>query len=315
MKVVFVMIKKTFTLLYFLLVLSVPWVVSHPAGTIESVSGTVLWSYVSPVGDPDHHGCVMTWNESNGVKTWLVSEYPASDWFISPGKSGGVYLIERYYHPSQNQHRFRVLKAQAGDEPQVIWDWEADTHRIGEGGFIMRSDEEMLFAAYPYLYRKNKNQNPEVINLPIQDILALRQIEGEKLLIFTEAMAMLFSETFETINIWSNLIEPAGNTPLPFFGNRIFDADVYDSELWVAYWGMRRFDRWINGNEKNTIQQLQSPWLPHGVSVSKLGTFLLASSLDPGFNITPQLLRWQDENLERIWPINPSSVSPFLYHQ
>lgn len=275
--------------------------ISHPTGSIISVTGTVLWSYVSPIGDLQHHGCVMMWNRTDGVKTWLVSEHSSSDWIISPKDNKTVYLIERYYDNSDSKHWIRVLKSKVAGLPQEIWPWMEDTHRIGEGGFKMLSDDEMIFASYPNIYQINKGHEPKVwkdISIPI---LALRPLNDGNILIHSENKVQTIDNDGNLLNSWDKLIEDTPKEELPFFGNRIFDADFVDSNLWIAYWGKRRFDLITEVKKRIIIHQLKTPWLPHGVAYSQQGVFLLASSLDPGNEINPRLWLWNDEELELIW--------------
>ena len=88
---------------------------SHPTGNMLTINEMVLFSYICPLNDPQHHACIMMWSEKTGIQPWLNSDHPASDWMISPAGEGKVYLIERYYQSENKVNMCRLLEASIGD--------------------------------------------------------------------------------------------------------------------------------------------------------------------------------------------------------
>ncbi len=296
--------------LIFLLAMCINPLLAHPTGSIVAVGDVIAWSYVSPIGDLNHHACVMTWSENEGVDTWLVSENDASDWMISPADSEHVYLIERYYDHAANGNRYRLLFSKIGGVPEVRWPWSEDTQRIGEGGFVMLSEDEILFARYPHVYRMKRGESPVIWNEFSHPVSGLRPLEGGQLLVHSEREATLVDSRGQVSQHWENLLEEVPESELPFHGNRVFDLDYSNECLWVAYWGKRRFDRWMDTETFETIHQLEKPFLPHGVVTSQHDVFLLASSLDPGVEITPRLWKWREDQRTLIWSDKPVEITP-----
>lgn len=282
----------------FLIALLTLSVLAHPAGDMVYAGDVLLWSYVCPVDTSTHTACVMMWSEREGVNPWLISEYPASDWFHSLSSARELYLLERYHDPSRQKQHVRLLKSLSFQEPKVIWDWFDDTHRVGEGGFVMLSDSQMLFARHPHLYVVKQGQAPKQWRAWSQAVNRVRSAENGQLLVQSDEDIWLISRTGEVKRHWHELLEQVEDN-LPFMGNRIFDAAYRAPNLWLAYWGQRRFD--VIAERRRTVLELSQPFLPHAVAAGDDRTFFLASSLDPGHDIRPQLWMLDATGLRQIW--------------
>ena len=281
-----------------LIALLTPLVFAHPAGNMVYTGEVLLWSYVCPVDTLNHIACIMTWSEQEGVRPWLISEYPASDWLLSLSSADELYLLERYYDPTRQKHRVRLLKSLPFQEPMVVWSWFEDTYRVGESGFVMLSDSQMLFARHPHLYIMEQGQEPEQWRAWSQAVNRVMPAENGQLLVQSNEDIWLISPTGEVKHHWSELLEQVEDD-LPFMGNRIFDAAYQAPKLWLAYWGQRRFD--VIADRRRTVLKFSPPFLPHAVAAGDDRTFFLASSLDPGHDIRPQLWMLDATGLKQIW--------------
>jgi hypothetical protein len=272
---------------------------THPTGNMVYTGEMLLWSYVCPVGNSSHIGCVMTWSEKSGVKPWLVSEHGASDWMMSLNERNEVYLLERHYDVAKQKHRIRLLKGKPFEKPVVLWDWFDDTYRLGEGGFVMLSDNQILFARYPHLLVMRQDHKTEQWQAWSKEVNRVRLVEGRHLLIQGDDTFWLTSLAGEVQAQWSDLLDHVSGE-LPFMGNRIFDASYHGSKLWLAYWGQRRFDV-IEEDNREIMLKFEPPFLPHAVATGNHKVFFLASSLDPDNAIRPQLWIMEDKQLRLIW--------------
>lgn len=272
---------------------------SHPTGNMMVVGEQLLWSYIYPLDDAAHRACVMVWEEGLGARPWLLSEHASSDWMIAPKDSEAVYLVERYYDAGRDGHKVRLLEAALGGEPVEIWPWEVDTHRMGEGGFAVLADGRVLFARYPNIYVKEQGRAPKIWRAWSQPVNAIRSLDDGRLLIRSNEEIWLVSAVGDIEQYWGGLLQEVVGD-MPFGGNRLFDADFGSAGLWIAYWGQRRFELHADGR-RSIANQLQNPWLPHAVAATGQGAFLLASSLDPGHAIRPQLWRWTQGDAQLIW--------------
>lgn len=241
----------------------------------------------------------MVWDDQEGVRPWLTSDHPASDWMMSPTDSNTIFLIERYHDPSRQRHRARLLKATPAGETKILWPWFDDTHRFGEGGFVVLPDGSVLFARYPHLFMMYEGQKPEIWPGWAKEVTRIKRAGADQLLIQSENDIWLASLSGYVEKHWTNLLEER-NGNFPFMGNRIFDAAYDASELWLAYWGKRRFDV-VGMNGRKTIFEFNPPFLPHAVAAGSQKAFCLASSLDPGNDIHPQLWMLDKQGLQLIW--------------
>lgn len=274
---------------------------AHPTGSMVVVEGTVLWSYVCPVGNPDHHACVMRWDEEAGVRSWVTSSFPASDWMMAPAPEGKVYLIERYFDSGRQTHKARLLIASVGDVPQELIPWFEDAHRFGEGGFAALGDGRFLFVRYPHLYVLSGDGSMAIWKEWPAPVVGLRQTRDGSFLIRGASEAWLTTPDGTVVERWSGLLQELTTKP-PFMGNRVFDADYADGALWIAYWGKRRFDV-ITGGTRTVVKAFEAPWLPHAVAVDGGSAFMLASTIAPGSDqrIRPNLWRMKGGVLDLLW--------------
>jgi hypothetical protein len=274
---------------------------AHPTGSMVVIDGTVLWSYVCPVGNPDHHACVMSWDEEAGARPWLISSFPASDWMMAPAPDGKVYLLERYFDQARQTNKIRLLIASVGATPEELIPWFDDAHRFGEGGFAAMEDGRFLFARYPNLYILDEDGSATIWQEWPVPVFGLRQTQDGSLLIRGESEAWLTTHDGTILKGWSRLLQELTSEP-PFMGNRVFDADYVDGSLWIAYWGKRRFEV-IRGSTRTVVKSFEEPWLPHAVAADGGSAFMLASTIAPGDDqgIRPNLWRMKDDSLDLLW--------------
>jgi hypothetical protein len=274
---------------------------AHPTGGMVVIDGRLLWSYVCPIEDADHHACVMLWDEESGVRPWLTSAFPASDWMLAPAPEGKVYLVERYFDQARQANRARLLTATVGAEPEVIIPWFDDAHRFGEGGFAALGDGRFLFARYPNLYVLDRDGSATMWKEWSEPVYGLKQTQGGSLLIRGESVAWLTTHDGTVLESWPGLLQELTTEP-PFMGNRVFDADHADGSLWIAYWGKRRFEV-LRGDARTVIKSFDAPWLPHAVAVDDRSAFMLASTIAPGGDggIRPSLWHLKDDSLRLLW--------------
>ena len=126
-----------------LLLLAGPEAWAHPTGNLLVVGEQVLWSYISPVEDPDHKACIMSWKPGTDPIVLLQSEYPASDFMLS-ARGEEIYAVERRYLAAEDRFESRVLKLGPGKTAEEIWPWFPDSWHVGEAGFFMRSPDPAL---------------------------------------------------------------------------------------------------------------------------------------------------------------------------
>ncbi|MBU1310075.1 MAG: hypothetical protein KKE30_11160 [Gammaproteobacteria bacterium] len=281
---------------------------AHPTGSMVVIDGTVLWSYVCPVGSPDHRGCVMSWDEEMGARPWLISSFAASDWMMAPAADGKVYLVERYFDHARQTNRTRLLIASVGATPEELLPWFDDPHRFGEAGFAAIAGGRFLFARYPNLYLLNENGSASKwLEWPVA-VFGVRQVQGGLLLIRGESEAWLTTQDGRILTGWSKLLQELTSEP-PFMGNRVFDADYEDGSLWIAYWGKRRFEV-IREGARTVVKSFDKPWLPHAVAADGGAVFMLASTIAAGDDqgIRPNLWRMKNNALELLWGEHSGNV-------
>jgi hypothetical protein len=292
-------VKRALVILLSLLIACTAF--AHPTGSMVVIEGRLLWSYICPVEDPDHHACVMIWDEESGIRPWVTSTFPASDWMMAPAPDGNVYLVERYFDQARQTHKVRLLTSAVNAEPQVLIPWFDDTHRFGEGGFAALGDGRFIFARYPDLYVLNLDGSASIWRKWPEPVVGLKQTHNGFFLIRGESDAWLTTRNGTVLESWSGLIQELTAEP-PFMGNRVFDADHADGSLWLAYWGKRRFEL-IKGTNRTIIKSFDDPWLPHAIAADGRSVFLLASTITPdgGQGIRPNLWHLRDDSLELLW--------------
>ena len=158
-------------------------VFGHPGGNLLVVGDQVLWSYVDPIDSTDHMACVMIKRRSDRPEILLRSEHAASDFFLS-STAKNVFIIERYYIQQDDSYKMRVFEMPPGENPKVIWDWQSDTHRIGEAGFFMPDTERIVFVKYPSVWEVSRNELPVRLSISDFKFVRIRALkDGNKLLI------------------------------------------------------------------------------------------------------------------------------------
>ncbi|MEQ9467123.1 MAG: hypothetical protein RLN88_06890 [Ekhidna sp.] len=286
-----------------LLLLLTSYAFAHPTGNMIVIGDNVLWSYVNPINDPNHYACVMIWTKGSQPKVFVQSEYAASD-FMLYNKQNEIYMIERRFLQASDEFHIRVLKSTIGSQPKVIWDWFKDDYRIGEGGFFMLSDDQMVFGKYPEIYSLKKGEQPATYFKFDQPINKIRAVEHNQILLLSDNTCYLVQQNGNILKQWNDLIDQKVENA-PMNRNQVFDADYSKGELLLSYWGRRSFDL-INANGKRQIILQQSdPYTPHWVAFWNKEKLLFSSKLIfDGSTPKPHLtLLTEQNNQSLIWNI------------
>lgn len=296
-------IGKNYCLLLLLLLVNMAiW--AHPTGNMVTVGKYVLWPYVDPVDDPAHHACLMLWHPNRSPEVLLRSEHPASD-FMLYNRGETIYAIERRHIDCTQKFEIRILKFRIGERPDIIWDWFEDEWRIGEGGFVMPSDDEVIFGKYPGIYHLKKKKTPLEYFQFDSPIHRIRSVEGGRLLLLGDDHCWLVDFNGKMIKQWNNLVKKEV-ADAPLGRNQIFDADYHNGELLLAYWGNRSFVIVEEGIHKKTIVNQKKPFVPHWVAYYGKDKLLFSSELVfDGRNPKPRLMLYREKNIvEAIWTGN-----------
>jgi len=272
---------------------------AHPTGNMVIFGEYVLWSYIKPINDPDHYACVMIWIKGSQPKVYIQSEYAASDFMIYNNQNE-IYLIERKFSQTSDEFQVRVLKSTIGEKPRVIWDWFKDDYRIGEGGFFMLSDNQMVFGKYPEIYRLKKGEQPTMYFEFDNPIKRIRAVEHNQILLLGDNSCYLVQQNGTILKQWKELIDRnVENAPMN--RNQLFDADYADGELLLSYWGRRSFDLIdAKGNCQIILQQTE-PLTPHWVAFWNKEKLLFSSQLIfDGSTPKPHLSLLSEQNNQRV---------------
>ncbi len=237
---------------------------AHPTGNMIQVGEKVLWSYIHPVDDPNHHACIMIAGKDSEPELFLKSEYPASDYMLSH-KGNEIYIIERRYLQARQEFETRILKSKAGEEPTEIWSWFKDEWRLGEGGFFMVSDTQIVFGSYPEVYSLTKGGTPTKYFGFSDAVKRIRDTENNQILLLGNKACYLVQHDGTIVKQWDELIDKAV-TDAPLNRNQVFDADYHKGKLLLAYWGQRSFVMIDESGKRNIIWQQTEPLTPHWVS-------------------------------------------------
>jgi len=283
---------------------------AHPNGNIiVTQNGCVLWPYVSPVGDIDHHASIMLWDQASEPKLFLKSDFESSDFFLYT-QDNEIYIIERKYVSSKDIFESRILKTSTNFEiPVVIWTWFEDKWDVGVAGFKMLTDSQLIFVKYPNIYRFQKDKNPTIYFDFETTINKMRPVANDRLLILGENIAWLTEANGKVIKQWNNLIqELQGDMPLN--SNSIRDIDYANGSLLLAYWGKRSFEIIDHKNVRKTLLNQEKPWVPHWVAYLEDKPLLFSSYLDfeNGFTedlkkttIVPYFILYSNQKQKMIW--------------
>ena len=276
---------------------------AHPTGNMITVGENVLWSYINPINDPNHYACVMIWTKGYQPKVFIQSEYPASD-FMLYNKQNEIYIIERKFLQASDEFQIRVLKSTIGSKPKVIWNWFKDDNRIGEGGFFMLSDNQMVFGKYPEIYSLKKGEQPTKHFEFDNPINRIRAVENNQILLLGDNSCYLVQQNGDILKQWSDLIDPTLENA-PMNRNQVFDADYYKEDLLLSYWGRRSFDLIDASGKREIILQQSEPYTPHWVAFWNKEKLLFSSQLIfDGSTPKPNLsLLDEGNNQSIIWKI------------
>lgn len=293
--------KKNQILILIVTIISSLQVLSHPGGNMITIGKHVLWSYVSPIEDTEHHASVMIWSPNSDPKILLKSEFAASDYMFS-SNGEHIYIIEQRYLQNTDKYEIRIFKTRIGEEPAEIWSWFNDQWRIGDGGFFMNSDQEIVFGRYPNIYSLRKGQTPNKYFEFNYSIKKVRAINSTQILLLSDNSCWLTDQNGKIIKEWIDLIDlKIKNAPLN--RNQIFDADFKNGELLLAYWGNRSFISINSSGTQKTIMQLKKPFVPHWVAFYGNEKLLFSSSfLFNGETPNPNLILYKSDNEKiNIW--------------
>jgi hypothetical protein len=287
------------TILGTVLIFLASFAYAHPTGNMVTIGENVLWSYINPINDPNHYACVMIWTKGSEPKVYLQSEYAASD-FMLYNNQNEIYIIERKFLQASDEFQIRVLKSTIGSEPWVIWDWFNDDYRIGEGGFFMLSDNQMVFGKYPAIYSLSKGKKPTKYFEFDPPIKRIRAIENSQILLLGENSCYLVQQNGTILTQWNELIdENVENAPLN--RNQLFDADYFNGELLFSYWGNRSFDLIDTRGKRQIILQQAEPFTPHWVAFWNKEKLLFSSQLFfDGSTPKPHLTLLNEQNNQRV---------------
>jgi hypothetical protein len=213
-----------------------------------------------------------------------------------------IYIIERRHLQATQDFEVRVLKTTVGTKPKVIWNWFKDEWRVGEGGFYMLSDNQMVFGKHPEIYSLKKGEKPiKYFNFE-QPINRIRTVENNQILILNDNSCYLTKQNGTILRQWQKLIDnEVKNAPLN--RNKIFDADYKNGKLLLAYWGKRSFELIDERGVQQTIFQQTEPLTPHWAAFLGNEKLLFSSKLIFNGSIPkPNLVLMNEKNdTEVIW--------------
>ncbi len=276
---------------------------AHPTGNLIVVGEYALWSYINPIDDEEHHACVMMWHPKTGVDIFLQSEHPASDYMLF-NKEDQLFIIERRHIEEAQGFESRILTAKIGESPVEVWPWFLDKWRVGEGGFLMNTESQIVFGKYPNVYCMDKGEEPVKYFESPGEINKIRAVEENLILLFGAGTCWLTDDRGTIKKEWKNLIdETVENAPLN--RNQLFDADYQNHQLLVAYWGKRSFYLIDDQGRFSTIVQQQAPMVPHWVGFYGKHSLLFSSKLVfTGETPRPKLVLHRSENEQTvIWEV------------
>ncbi|MFZ6666200.1 hypothetical protein [Peijinzhouia sedimentorum] len=287
------------TILGTLLLFLTSFAFAHPTGNMITIGENVLWTYINPINDPNHYACIMIWEKGSPPKVFIQSEHAASD-FMLYSKQNEIYMIERRFLQASNEFHIRVLKSTIGSQPKVIWDWFKDDYRIGEGGFFMLSDIQMVFGKYPEIYSLKKGEQPARYFEFDQPINRIRAVERNQILLLGDNNCYLVQQNGNILKQWNDLIDQKVENA-PMNRNQVFDADYSNGELLLSYWGRRSFDLINASGKRKIILQQSEPYTPHWVAFWIKEKLLFSSQLIfDGSTPKPNLILLNEQNKQSV---------------
>lgn len=241
----------------------------------------------------------MIWTKGSEPKIFIQSEYAASDFMLCNNKND-LYVIERKYLQASDAFQVRVLKSDISTKPKVIWDWFEDDYRIGEGGFFMLSDNQMIFGKYPEVYSLAKGEQPVKYFEFDHPIKRIRATEDNQILLLSDNSCYLVEQNGTVLREWNELIDQ-NVEDAPMNRNQLFDADYLKGELLLSYWGKRSFDLITAGGIRKIILQQTEPLTPHWVSFWNKKKLLFSSHLVfDGSVPKPHLILLNEQNNQSV---------------
>ncbi len=250
---------------------------THPTGNMITVGDHVLWSYINPIEDRNHHACIMIWKKGAEPEIFLQSEYPASD-FMLYNREDEIFIIERRHLQASQHFEIRILKTSISGKMEIIWDWFQDVWRIGEGGFLMPNDHQVIFGRHPNIYSLKKGEQPAVNFNFKNDISRIRAVEKNQILAINDASCYLLALDGTLLKEWEQLIDNKVEQA-PLGRNQLFDADFRHDQLLIAYWGKRTFEVIDTNGTREILLNQTDPLVPHWVGYFNHEMLLFSSQL------------------------------------
>ncbi len=271
--------KNSYPLIIGFLVLSVGFLNAHPTGNLCVFQDQAYWSYIEPVDDQEHHACIWRMDSTGKKSLFRQSKYAASD-FMLQNADTALYILERRYLSAQDIFELRLFKYNGLGPAKLLWDWFRDPLRVGEAGFKMLSDQELIFVRYPSLYRLKKQGEPQ-LDPSISDTLhKMRAVGPNQILFGGDFCAWLRNDEGRLLQDWPLIGDPnADATKAPMGRNSIFGMDYHKGHLLVAYWGKRQFLIYDPKGKSRILLQHKDPYTPHWVCFWDKKALLFASAL------------------------------------
>ncbi|NMM47491.1 hypothetical protein [Marinigracilibium pacificum] len=282
-----------------IVIITIPDIFAHPAGSMVIFKNTLLWSYVYPIESSNHKGCIMMWDETtpNEPIPWLISDSSGSDFFLDV-YNGHLYIIES--RTKGNSFEYRLFQTnELNKKPIVISDWFESNLHPGNYGFIMTGENKFLFASYPYLYLKRPDNISEKIQFPETKIKKIKRTSSGDFLIITEQSTIICDSSLNIIHKWKSLIDKSANSP-PLGINTIFDYDGNQKNIYLADWGKRTLRKVDKQGSSTDLFSFSPPYTPHLVIKNDNNIFVLASTIGDN-QIIPMLIKYSPEKTVIIW--------------
>lgn len=273
---------------------------SHPLGDMFSHNNTLYWVYVCPIQSQSHQACIMKMDSNGDISQWRKSNNSASDWILGRSVNDQFYFIERYYDHSKDHHMAQMMTLAQG-KSQTIRPWYPDQDRIGESGFVILPDQQILFAYRGKLKLSSVERQIQDWPLYQQHLQKFRPLaDGSLLLIGKEDIRQIDTQG-KLLKRWPDIIQKQFGSA-PIMGNRVFDATYHAGNLYIAYWGNRRFEMISPDGQRRVLKQYDpdSHWLPHSIVVHNDKVYGLASYMKPN-DIRPQLLQFEVTHTQLVW--------------
>lgn len=298
------MFQRAYHLTIFIVVLlltSANYGYAHPTGNVVTFGNSVYWSYIDPIDDESHTACIMVWDKQSEPSVFLKSEHPASDYMLFSDENN-MYIIERRHVAARDIFDVRLLKMTSNSKPTVIWDWFKDDWRIGEAGFFMLSDTQLVFAKYPNILILNKDSKPTKYLSFDEPVDKIRLVENGNVLVLASGTCYLLDNRGEIVMSWVGMLDDQ-ITDAPLNRNQIFDIDYRSGALMYAYWGKRSFELMDANGTQKVLLQLKEPLAPHWIASSGDDMYLFASELVfDGSTPKPYFVRISDTGkMKVIW--------------